>query len=524
MHFLRNPDRMKAIRFFLFLVLVLSLVCVFDIISLLAADNNNWEKKRLASMETALRSVEHRLSSDSATRATDTIHEKGTSSLSKKTATTHPKDKWQIDPFLKFQLLDSFDTNRDNSNEDTTSHFLRTEFGVKGKRTRQVDYKLSGILYGFYREGSAVTKKLNLELAEAYLRCSWDKFELSVGRQKLTWGKLDDIFILDIINPQDFRNFFDLDKNDRKIPIWLASLSYFSDNQVLQSVDLVVSFHPRPNRLYYLDEDFAVFDHIKETYTKAAPSAADIINGINIRDEKDAIAFDDMEIMTRFSFYFPSFDMDLIYMNKMDNTQILYPLTEKGKKTLAFLYNPSNNTFNDLITSSPESEDLSIDARCSRIHILGIDGEGTIADWGWRYEGAVIFNKRWTDDNGLPVEKDAFIQGIGIDNQRTDFYCNFQLLHQRVFNYSALYKQKKDMLTIFTQSYWQSKYGYIKIGLDSAFNTQFHDWMLNPYVSYSNQKGLTISLGAQLFNGPPGTLFGTFRDQDYIYLETKLDL
>ncbi len=521
MHFLFSYDWTDGINILSISIIVVT--CLWGVMPLQAADETSWQTRRLARMEAALITAERDLPSSG---ATSEVHKESKKSLSpsQKSVPRNSKQRWMPSPFLTLHLLNSLDTNRENSSEDTTAHFLRTEFGIKGKLVRGMDYKLSGRLYGFYREGSAVTKKLDLELEEAYLRYAWDKLEVSAGRQKLTWGKLDDIFILDVINPQDFRNFFDLEKNDRKMPIWLLSLSYFGEGEVFQSMDLVLSLHPRPNKLYYFDEDFAVFDHIKEKYTKAAPSAADIINGINIRGEKDSIAFDDMEIMTRFSFYFPSFDMDLIYMNKMDNTEILYPLTEKGKKTLSFLYNPNNNTFNDLISSSPGNEDLSIDARRSRIHILGIDGEGTIANWGWRYEGALVFNKRWTDANGLPIEKDVFIQGIGIDNQRTDLYCNVQLLHQRVFDYSPLYKQKKDMLTIFTQTYWQSKYGYVKLGLDSAFNTQFHDWMLNPYLSYSNQKGVTISIGAQFFNGPPGTLFGTFRDQDYIYLETKVDL
>ena len=64
------------------------------------------------------------------------------------------------------------------------------------------------------------------ELRELYLDLVYEDFDLRLGRQQIIWGESIGLRILDIINPQDFREFILNDFIDARIPLWSMRLNY----------------------------------------------------------------------------------------------------------------------------------------------------------------------------------------------------------------------------------------------------------------------------------------------------------
>ena len=58
------------------------------------------------------------------------------------------------------------------------------------------------------------------ELRELYLEIVYEDFDFRFGRQQVVWGESLGLRILDVINPQDFREFILDDFIDARIPLW----------------------------------------------------------------------------------------------------------------------------------------------------------------------------------------------------------------------------------------------------------------------------------------------------------------
>ena len=61
-----------------------------------------------------------------------------------------------------------------------------------------------------------------IELLDAYLEWRGNDTTFRVGKQQIVWGRLDGLKILDLLNPQDFREFILDDFPDSRISLWSA--------------------------------------------------------------------------------------------------------------------------------------------------------------------------------------------------------------------------------------------------------------------------------------------------------------
>src|SRR5690606_19261592 len=62
--------------------------------------------------------------------------------------------------------------------------------------------------------------RAELELRELYLEATAGAFYLRLGKQQIVWGTADGLKVLDVVNPQRFREFILADFEDSRIPLW----------------------------------------------------------------------------------------------------------------------------------------------------------------------------------------------------------------------------------------------------------------------------------------------------------------
>lgn len=62
-------------------------------------------------------------------------------------------------------------------------------------------------------------------LRELYFDVTAGNTDMRLGRQIIAWGKSDGIYMLDVINPFNFRNPFKFEEEDTKIPLWMANIN-----------------------------------------------------------------------------------------------------------------------------------------------------------------------------------------------------------------------------------------------------------------------------------------------------------
>lgn len=85
------------------------------------------------------------------------------------------------------------------------------------------------IAYGSYSAASrpaALGNNGSVELRDFYLEFSSENGLTRVGKQQIVWGRLDGIKVLDLLNPQEFREFILDDFGDSRIGLWSAYFDY----------------------------------------------------------------------------------------------------------------------------------------------------------------------------------------------------------------------------------------------------------------------------------------------------------
>lgn len=72
-------------------------------------------------------------------------------------------------------------------------------------------------------------------LRECWVDLSLGNLDARLGRQLVSWGKSDGIYMLDLINPFNWRNGCVFEEEDTKIPLWMANFNYHvTSTQILQ--------------------------------------------------------------------------------------------------------------------------------------------------------------------------------------------------------------------------------------------------------------------------------------------------
>ena len=76
-------------------------------------------------------------------------------------------------------------------------------------------------------------------LREAYIDILLKKMDIRIGKQQEVWGTADGLKVLDLINPTDFREFYQDDFEDSRIPLWAFKVNYYvgkGGNNVFQVI------------------------------------------------------------------------------------------------------------------------------------------------------------------------------------------------------------------------------------------------------------------------------------------------
>lgn len=111
------------------------------------------------------------------------------------------------------------------------------------------------------------------ELREAKLSCTFQRGFLTVGKQQTVWGEADGLKVLDVVNPQSFRELLAEDFDDSRIPLWTVNvdlqLGGFTELQVLWIPDATVHQFPEDR-----DGRTAVFELTSPLYRPEAAASA----------------------------------------------------------------------------------------------------------------------------------------------------------------------------------------------------------------------------------------------------------
>jgi hypothetical protein len=349
-----------------------------------------------------------------------------------------------------------------------------------------------------YSQRLTIGDQVDIELQELFVQRYFGDTFLKAGKQQIVWGQADGLKVLDVVNPQDFREFILDDFADSRIPLWSVSLEFPVNDVNVQLVWV-------PDRTYHdIPEINALFAFTApQLMPSPAPGIATVIN----QPDRPGRFVKDADAGFRLSTFWEGWDLAFSYFYHYSDVPVLY-------QSLSF---PSGMP---TVTVSPEYK---------RSHMVGFSFSNAFGDFTLRGETA-YFSDRYSladlnqDPDGI-VNTGEIAYVVGLDWQGlTDTFLSVQLfqsiltshssglVRDRIENNITLFIKRELMnITFVPQCIW-------------LHNINLDDGLIRPLVSYELQDNVNIWMGSDIFYGSSEGIFGQFDRNDRIVFGAEIGI
>ena len=335
------------------------------------------------------------------------------------------------------------------------------------------------------------TEYAELSLRELYLDTEWAGIYWRLGKQQVVWGQADGIKVLDVVNPQSFREFILDDFDDSRIPLWMVNAELPLGEgglQLLWIPDTTYHELAEPGSPYFL------------TSSKWVP---DIPPGTGVQVsslKKPNNAFDDSDLGVRYSTFLGGWDITLNYLYHYQDYPVLYQQLEQHDGVDILQVAPDykrNHLFGGTLSNAFDSFTLRAELAystdtyhsTSSLTHRGIRESAEVASvlgLDWQYSGDGLLSAQWFLSH-LPDHSSDVIRS---ENENIA---------------SLLFQQS------FANETWQLR----TLGL---YSLDDEDSLLQFKLKYWMLSNLEVWLGADFFGGTQRGSFGQFNEQDRVLL------
>jgi hypothetical protein len=335
-----------------------------------------------------------------------------------------------------------------------------------------------------YNRSLFIGDAIELELRETYIETAIGETFLTIGKQQVVWGKADGLKVLDVVNPQDFREFILDDFDDSRIPLWTVKADIPIKNTTLQLLWI-------PDRTYHEFPEPGATYELVSTVPEAPPGAAVIVND---EDRPDNF-LTGSDVGARLSAMWGGWDVTFNYLYAYDDTPALYRTIAVG---------PGGTT----ITVNPEYE---------RMHVAGGSFSNAFGDLTLRGELAGKFDKFYPTEDPLDadgVEQTNEIEYVlGLDwFGISETFLSFQFF-QSILTEDApglLRDQVENTFTVFIQRDLLND--ALQLSNIWIHSINHGDGLVRPTIEYEVSSNLRVSAGFDIFYGESSGIFGQFHD------------
>lgn len=325
------------------------------------------------------------------------------------------------------------------------------------------------------------------ELRDLYLEWQGERGLFRLGKQQIAWGRLDGLKILDVVNPQEFREFILDDLGDSRIGQWSAYLDY-----PLGAWRAELALVPDTTS-HSIPDAGAWFELTAPRFRLGAPPDAEDLPpvvGAYDHDPGDGAAG------LRLSRYLGRIDLSLVAYSGRDH-EPLARIAEAGGQPAVARYTERRNLFG-----------LSAETGFGRFVVRG----------EYAYQPDRFFNTRDEAGPGVArLEQHRAAVGVDIDGP-LGFFVNVQFLVDVVRSAptSLLRPERDEIATLFLRR----SFAHDRVAMELRW---YHspgegDDALAFAIDYDVGADTVLRLAAETFHGSPRGLFGQFERRDRIVL------
>lgn len=354
---------------------------------------------------------------------------------------------------------------------------------------------------------------------EAYFCLKKGILDLRVGKQVVRWGKTDQISPVDNINPQDLREFYIQDLEERKIPTWLARLQLIGGQVSLEGI--FIPFF-KPNEVDYFGSDWAVYNHLKSNVQDdpaLPPELQAYIAGLSVDEDRPGCSLKNSQAGGRLLFTVGDWDLGLSYLYGFDPMPFFasFPIKNIKVRDTASKEDLLAQAAGALFTSGP------IKVEYKRMQVAGLAFETTLGDFGFRGETAYFSGRSFLSEDMTSEKNPVWQYVLGLDYLgENDWYCNVQLSQEVIFSYSPdLLYFKRNNLSINGELRKDFSEGNLRLGMRYVYTLTDGSYFLTPYLLCKPFSNWEAEFGVNILGGSQETIWGQYDGNDQLYLKVE---
>ena len=358
----------------------------------------------------------------------------------------------------------------------------------------------------------------DLNLYEAYLKLRGESWDFSVGRQRVRWGKSDQLSPLDSINPDDMRQFMTIDLEERKIPSWLARLRLYRSKFTIETI-----FMPwfEKSELDYFDSDWALYRNLRQIVAEnphLPQSIKDYALGLGVDKHQPSDSLGNISAALRLLWQAAGSDFALSYRYGWESLPTIrsFPV-----KNIIFSGDPHSRPTDFL--SSADLSDEEVDAHYKRQQIVGFEWETVFGLVGFRGEIAYFDHLSLLSSDLTSISKEVVHAVAGVDyTSVNEWYFNLQTSWYRILSYEGriLYfdQDNVSLLGEISKTLWRGN-----LELSTRYNYTLTDggYYLQPAVTLKYFANIECEVGVMVFGGDGETMLGSYDQADQFYAKVR---
>jgi hypothetical protein len=336
-----------------------------------------------------------------------------------------------------------------------------------------------------------------LELRELYYERPAGEWYLTLGKQQVVWGKADGLKVLDVVNPQSFREFILEDFDRSRIPLWTLNAERPLGDWTVQLLWLPDrTYHALPKR----DGTYAF------TSPRLVPQAPPGITVRLLDPKRPDRALADSDAGLRLTSFLAGWDLSLNYLYQYHNQPVLQQRVIPGPAPV-----------------------VEVTPRYHRTHVLGGTFSRALGDWVARGELG-YFSKRFfvttdpADADGV-AESPELSYVLGIDwSGLSDTFISAQLFQSWLLNHKQGFTRPEldtNLTFLMRREFWNDT---LTAEILWITNTNDGDGLVRPKVEYDLEDNVSIWAGLDVFYGDRDGLFGQFDDNDRLLIGVEVGL
>ena len=326
------------------------------------------------------------------------------------------------------------------------------------------------------------------ELREFYLEIPSDNYYFTLGKQQVVWGKADGLKVLDIVNPQSYREFILEDFDDSRIPQWMANIETNVGEWDAQFLWV-------PDQSYHvLAIDDALYAPTSPLLLPSPPPGVSVdVQPI----DRPGRTLMDSDIGLRLSRFWKGWDLSLNYLYQYDNFALPYQ-----RRSI-----------------NANGQHVEVEPQYRRTHVLGGSFSNAFDDWVLRGELAYFSDRYFlaegfTDSDGITKGAEvSYVLGLdwaGLENT----LISGQLFQSVALNRESATLRDKTDSTLSLLANHTLMNETMELRVIWLANTNIGDGLVRLRVSYEWQDNLKTWVSSDTFYGSEEGIFGQFSAND----------